>query len=93
MVESDETERVYREMVESDETERVYRELVESDETERVYRELVESDETERVYRDLGIKRTNRDGNGPLNDDQWTLVQNPHRASFKGDGMIKDGLV
>jgi hypothetical protein len=23
---------------------------------------------------------TNRDGNGPLHDHQWTLVQNPRRA-------------
>jgi hypothetical protein len=44
----------------------------------------VDSDETERV---------NRDGHGPLHDDQWTLVQNPRRAWKKGDGVIKDGLV
>ncbi len=36
----------------------------------------VERDETERVDREC----SNRDGNGPLHDHQWTLVQNPRRA-------------
>jgi hypothetical protein len=54
---------------------------------------MVKSDETGRVNRERGTESTNRDGNGPLHDDQWTLVQNPRRASKKGDGMIKDNLV
>jgi hypothetical protein len=53
----------------------------------------IESDETERVDRERGTESSNRDGNGPLHDDQWTLVQNPRRAWKKGDGAIKDGLV
>jgi hypothetical protein len=53
--------------------------------TDRGNDPTVERDETER-------ERSNRDGNGPLHDDQWTLVQNPRRAWKKGDGVIKDGL-
>jgi hypothetical protein len=54
---------------------------------------VAESDETERVNRERGTKSSNRDGNGPLHDDKWTLVQNPRGAWKKGDGVIKDGLV
>jgi hypothetical protein len=36
---------------------------------------------------------SNRDGNEPLHDDQWTLVQNTRRTWRKGNGVIKDGLV
>jgi hypothetical protein len=53
----------------------------------------VGNDETERVVRERGTESFNRDGNGPLHDDQWTLVQNPHRAWKKRNGVIKDGLV
>jgi hypothetical protein len=42
---------------------------------------------------DRGAESSNRDGNGPLHDDQWTLVQNTRRAWRKGNGVIKDGLV
>jgi hypothetical protein len=52
----------------------------------------VESDETERVNRERGTEISNRDGNGPLHDDQWTLVQNPCKAK-KRDGMIQDEIV
>jgi hypothetical protein len=54
---------------------------------------VVESDKTERVNRGRGTESSNRDGNGPLHDDQWTLIQNPRRAWKKGDGVIKNGLV
>jgi hypothetical protein len=54
---------------------------------------MVENDETERVNRERGTESTNRDGNGPLHDGQWMLVQNARRASKKRDGMIKDGIV
>ncbi len=48
--------------------------------TDRGNDPTVESDETERVDRERGTESSNRDGNGPLHDDQWTLVQNPRRA-------------
>ena len=44
--------------------------------TDRGNDQAVEKDETERVDRES----SNRDGNGPLHDHQWTLVQNPRRA-------------
>jgi hypothetical protein len=40
-----------------------------------------------------GPESSHRDGNGPLHDDQWTLVQNPRRAWKKRDGVITDGSV
>ncbi len=40
----------------------------------------VESDKTERVNRESGTVSSNRDGSGPLHDNQWTLIQNPRRA-------------
>jgi hypothetical protein len=44
--------------------------------TDRGNDQTVERDESERVDRES----SNRDGNGPLHDHQWTLVQNPRRA-------------
>jgi hypothetical protein len=61
--------------------------------TDRGKYPMVENDETERVNRERGTESTNRDGNAPLYDDQWTLVQKPRRASKQGNGMIKDGIV
>jgi hypothetical protein len=43
----------------------------------------VESDETESVDRDRGGESSNRDGNGPLHNNQWTLVQNPRKRGLK----------
>jgi hypothetical protein len=54
--------------------------------TDRGKDSTVERDETGRVDRGS----SNRDGNQPLNDDQWTLVQNSRRAWKKGDGVIED---
>jgi hypothetical protein len=43
---------------------------------------------------DRGTESSNRDGNGALHDDQWTLVQSTTRRAWrKGNGVIKDGLV
>jgi hypothetical protein len=50
----------------------------------------VDNDETERVDRERGTENSNHDGSGPLNNDQWTLVQNPRRAWKEGNGVIKD---
>jgi hypothetical protein len=61
--------------------------------TDRGNDPTVDSDETERVDRERGTESSNRDGNGPLHYNQWTLVQNPRRAWKKGNGLIKDGLV
>jgi hypothetical protein len=59
--------------------------------TDRGNDPTVESDETEKVDRERGTVRSNREGNGPSHDDQWTLVQNPRRAWKKRDGVIMDG--
>jgi hypothetical protein len=56
--------------------------------TDRGNNPTVESDEKERVIRERGSESSNRKGNGPLHDDQWTLVQNTRRASNQGDGVI-----
>jgi hypothetical protein len=53
----------------------------------------VNNDETERVDRECETESSYRDGNGPLHDDQWTLVQNSRRAWKKGNEVIKDKLV
>jgi hypothetical protein len=46
---------------------------------------VVESDETEGVDRERGTESSNRNGNGPWHDGQWTLVRNPRRAWKKGE--------
>jgi hypothetical protein len=61
--------------------------------TDRGNDPTIDSDKTERVDRERGTESSNRDGSGPLHGDQWTLVQNPHRAWKKGNEVIKDGLV
>jgi hypothetical protein len=33
--------------------------------------------------RERGTESSNRDWNGPLHDDQWTLVQNPRKATLR----------
>jgi hypothetical protein len=45
--------------------------------TDRGNDPAVERDEMERA---VDRESSNRDGNGPLHDHQWTLVQNPRRA-------------
>jgi hypothetical protein len=40
----------------------------------------VEIDETERVDRQRGTESYNRDGNGPLHDDQWTAGTEPTQS-------------
>ncbi len=54
--------------------------------TDRGNDPTVDNDETESVDRE-----SERERNGQLHGDQWTLVQNPRRAWKRGNRVMKDG--
>ena len=53
----------------------------------------VESDETEIVDRERGTESSNRDENGPLHHDQWTLVHVEHIQSVKEGRRSDQGWI